>query len=154
MGCNHSLQNFSASLCLSAEDSTATVRASSLLLPGVPTVPLCPGDKVSPVDSGDALKEEIVGLWAGETEPKGEVWGCRGAAGLGLRRGTSGTQSEQTQNPPWAELGCGSPGAAGPSSELCPAAQSVWEFLSGSLGHCQEDGIGDEQLGEGFKTRL
>lgn len=106
------------------------------------------------MDSGDALKEEIVGSWAGETEPEGNVWDCRGAAVLGLRRGTSGTQSEQTQNPHWAELGCGSPGAAGQSSDLCPAAQSVWELLSGSLGHCQADGIGDEELGEGFKTRL
>uniref|UniRef100_A0A8C3UQT4 Uncharacterized protein n=1 Tax=Catharus ustulatus TaxID=91951 RepID=A0A8C3UQT4_CATUS len=59
MGCNCSLQNFSASLCLSTEDSTATVRTSSLLLPGVPTVPLCSGDKVSGEDSGDALKEKI-----------------------------------------------------------------------------------------------
>lgn len=103
------------------------------------------------MDSGDALKEKIIGLWVGETEPKGDVWGCRGAAekNVPFRRGTSGTQSEQTQNPHWAELGCGSSGAAGQCSDLCPA--SVWELLSGFLGHCQEDGIGDEELGEGFK---
>lgn len=154
MGSNCSLQNFSASLCLSAEHGSATVRARPLLLPGVPAGPLCSGDKASGVDSGDALKEKIVDSWAGETEPKGDVWGYRGKAVLGLRRGTSGTHREQTQNPPWAKPGCGCPAAAGQSSDPCPAAQSVWELLLGSLGHCQGDGIGDEELGEGFKTRL
>lgn len=153
MGCNCSLQNFSASLCLSAEDSTATVRASSLLLQ-VSLLSLCAQGQSLSVDSGDALKEKIVDSWAGETEPKGDIGGCRGAAVLGLRRGTSGIQSERAQNPHWAKLGCGSPGAAGQSSDLCPAAQSVWELLSSSLRHRQGDGIGDEELGEGFKTRL
>lgn len=114
---------------------------------------LCAQGQSLRVDSGDALKE-IIDSWAGETEAKGAIWGCRGAAVLGLRRGTAGTQSERTQNPHWAKLGCGSPGAAGQGSDLCPAAQSVWEVLSGSLGPCQGDGIGDENLGEGFKTRL